>query len=348
MRTDRGTAGFLLRRGRRLGSAARETLLTSAAVAGVVCMLIAAAALFLDVRPLVFRSGSMSPAIETGALAVARSTPASGLARGDVVSVTNAAGTRITHRIEALTLSGEVATLVLRGDANRVADAETYVVTDADKVLFSVNRLGYLVAWLSSKVAVFLGGLLAGVLLVAAFGRNGGGRPGPEPPARRSTDERREPCLESPATGLHRTAGWVATAVAVAATAVGALLAGSVNTQAAWTDGPATATSGTFTTTTIPIPTNFRCVNGGLLSSAELRWTAASGMRYRITFTPNGGGTPTVVNLNTGSDSYALNSMSSGTATLRAVKDYPSTGWVSQSTAGVGYVRGLLGGMSCA
>ena len=320
-------------------------MLTSAAVAGVICMLVAAAALLLDVRPLVFRSGSMSPAIETGALALARTTPATGLARGDVVSLTNAAGTRITHRIEAVTLSGDVATLVLRGDANRVADAETYVVTDADKVIFSVNRLGYLVAWLSSKVAAFLGGLLAGALLVTAFGRKDRQGADPEAPVRRSTDELSPAPQESPAAGLRRSTGGMITAVAVAATV--ALLPGSVNTQAAWTDGPATATSGGFVTTRTPVPTDFRC-DSGLLSSTVLRWSATSEKLYRLTLTPNDGGTPTVVNLAAGTSSYTLSSMPSGTAKLQAVHAYSSTQWVSASTASVGYVRGLLGAMSCA
>ncbi len=347
MRAGQLTTGSHLRPSRRLRSVIRETLLTSAAVAGVVCMLITAAALLLDVRPLVFRSGSMSPAIETGALALARSTPAAELARGDVVSVTNAAGTRITHRIEAMTLSGDVATLVLRGDANRVPDAETYVVAGADKVIFSVDRLGYLVAWLSSKVAVFLGGLLAGALLVSAFGPSGGRGPDQGMPARRSTDEPSEARQPSRARGLQRAAGRAVTALAVAATATAALLTGSVDTQASWTDGPATATSGAFVTTTTPVPTNFRC-ESGLLSSTALGWSATTGMLYRITFTPNGGGTSTVVNLAAGSSSYTLSSMPSGTARLQAVRAYPSTQWVSAPTTSVGYVRGLLGAMSCA
>lgn len=73
------------------------TLLTLAALAGVVCLLAAAAALTLHITPLVFRSGSMAPEIPTGSLALARSVPAEELKVGDVVSVTNAHGTRVTR-----------------------------------------------------------------------------------------------------------------------------------------------------------------------------------------------------------------------------------------------------------
>ena len=51
---------------------AREVLLTSGAVIGALCILLPLGALVFGVTPLVFRSGSMSPAIETGALGLAR------------------------------------------------------------------------------------------------------------------------------------------------------------------------------------------------------------------------------------------------------------------------------------
>lgn len=152
----------------------RETLLTVGAISGLLCVGIALAAAIFGITPLVFRSGSMSPAIDTGALAFAKGTPATELEVGDVVSVTNASGDRVTHRIESIeVVTGNSATLVLKGDANTDADSEPYVVSEADRILFSVNRLGYVATWLSGPVAVFAGGVLVGVLLMVAWRPDG-------------------------------------------------------------------------------------------------------------------------------------------------------------------------------
>ena len=51
-------------------SRGRELALNIGAVAGLVCIIAAAASMFLGIKPLVFRSGSMEPAISTGALAL--------------------------------------------------------------------------------------------------------------------------------------------------------------------------------------------------------------------------------------------------------------------------------------
>lgn len=153
-----------------LSRSRRELALNVGAVAGAICILATLASVFFGITPLVLRSGSMSPEIPTGALAFARSVEASDLRVGDVVSVDNASGTRITHRIVAIhDLDGQ-AELTLKGDANSVPDPAPYVVADADRVLFSVPLLGYVVAWLSSKTAAFLGRLIAGVVLMLAFG----------------------------------------------------------------------------------------------------------------------------------------------------------------------------------
>ncbi|HEY0239704.1 MAG TPA: signal peptidase I, partial [Friedmanniella sp.] len=179
-------------------------------------------------RPLIFRSGSMSPEIGTGALALAQQVPATDLAVGDVVSVLNARGVRITHRIRTVEVDGPVATLVLQGDANPVPDAEPYVVTRADRLFFHIDHLGYVIAWLGHRYVVFGAGVLVGVLGAYAFR--------PDRPDRAKTGARRErkgPPDAAVAAGL---------VVAIA----GALLAPhATGTMAAFTDGGSAAT-GTF------------------------------------------------------------------------------------------------------
>ncbi|MGX1858004.1 signal peptidase I [Dietzia sp. NPDC055340] len=150
----------------------RELILNVGAVVGLVCIGIAAASMLLGVTPLVFRSGSMSPEIPTGSLALARSVPASEISVGDVVSVDNQQGVRITHRVVDLAPApadhGVVATL--QGDANPVADVSPYVFGQADRVFFHAPGLGYAVSWLTSPVAIFLGGALVGAVVVLAAG----------------------------------------------------------------------------------------------------------------------------------------------------------------------------------
>jgi signal peptidase I len=156
-------------------------ILTGGAVVGVLCILVAVGAAVAGLRPLVFRSGSMSPSIETGALAISHRTDASALHRGDVVSVTMKSGDRVTHRILALDRDGTYAVLTLKGDANDTADLEAYRVATADRVLFSVPRLGYLIGWLTGPLGLFLLGLYAAFLLSVIFRR-------PDEPPREGPD----------------------------------------------------------------------------------------------------------------------------------------------------------------
>ncbi|QCQ89891.1 signal peptidase I [Rhodococcus sp. SGAir0479] len=145
----------------------REVALTVGAIAGVVCIVATVATLLFDIKPLIFRSGSMAPAVSTGSLALAHTVPASELSVGDIVSVENADGTRITHRLYALEPQGaDIFAVTLKGDANAEPDVEPYLITEADRVFWSAPGLGYGAAWLTSSTAVFLGGALVGALLV--------------------------------------------------------------------------------------------------------------------------------------------------------------------------------------
>ena len=177
----------------------RELALNVGAVVGLACIVIAVASMVFGIKPLVFRSGSMSPEITTGSLAIARTVPASDIRVGDVVSVENVEGTRISHRVIAVDpTGGDQFALTLKGDANSVADPLPYEVTQADRVITSVPYLGYVAAWLSSKTAIFLGGVVAGALLMLAFGPLR--RPGaPTPDVSASDDAPQTETLDEPA-----------------------------------------------------------------------------------------------------------------------------------------------------
>lgn len=124
----------------------REGLLTFGAVAGVVCLLLAVASFAFGIKPIIFRSGSMSPTIQTGALAISQTVEAKDLAVGDIVTVKTDAGVRVTHRVKDLTFANGKASMVLKGDANKVPDDHVYVVRSADRVLFDVPKAGYVVS----------------------------------------------------------------------------------------------------------------------------------------------------------------------------------------------------------
>ncbi|MFT4009140.1 MAG: signal peptidase I [Nocardioidaceae bacterium] len=245
------------------------------ALLGAVALLAVVAGWLFQVTPLVFRSGSMGPDINTGALGLARQVPASDLRVGDVVSVTAADGVRITHRVTRIADAperGEVS-LTLKGDANEVPDAAPYVVSSADRVFAHVDGVGYVVAWLSSPAAMFAGGLVAAWLLLTVFRGRRGESTKPTVP------------IEVPAT--------LAVAVVALAAVVG--LGGSriAGTSAAFTDA-ATARSGTFTATTTGWDTGSTEGQGGIypgntstsLPSTAFTWTVNNPASFCVTVRP--------------------------------------------------------------
>ncbi|MCQ3997411.1 signal peptidase I [Aeromicrobium sp. 636] len=167
----------LQRAAARVGNA----VLWVAAVLGVISLVLGLATVVAGVQPLIFRSSSMSPAIDAGALALARSVEAKDLATGDIVSVIGSDGVRVTHRVVKVDRGADdQVSLVLQGDANQSPDEEPYVVTEVDRVFFDVPYLGYLANWLASPWAMFVAGILVALLIGSFFRRPGTGqqRPG--------------------------------------------------------------------------------------------------------------------------------------------------------------------------
>src|SRR5689334_21968698 len=158
-----------------LGRRAGQVLLTLTAVVGVLCALATVAALLLGEHPVIVRSGSMTPTIQTGSIAFGRTVPASSLHVGDVVTVPYG-DTSITHRIVDITSRADgTSVLQLKGDANNAADGQVYTVASAKRVSFSVPQLGYLVAWLSKAPGSYLVALYVGAMLLL-IGRKRDGR----------------------------------------------------------------------------------------------------------------------------------------------------------------------------
>ena len=285
-------------------SRGREIALNIGAIAGLICVLAAAASFLFGIKPLVLRSGSMSPDIPTGALALAKATPASDLAVGDVVSVENDEGVRITHRIqEVVSTDGTNSVLILKGDANKDADISPYTVTEADRVFFSVPGLGYAVSWLSSPAAIFLGGALVGGVMVLAFGPAskrkddndsdsdtdpGKGGPGaheavehPVAHAHSGFDASTEQ-FRAPHLSLRRRIP-VRTMMAAGALGLTALVGMTAGTSAAFTDSADAATSFASRSSLVPAPKYLGCTTASGNSGQTLRWEhLGPGYTYQV------------------------------------------------------------------
>lgn len=149
----------------------RATVARGAAGAVLVLLVVApllllAGPALLGGRALTVRSGSMGAQLPTGSLAVIRPVAAADLHVGDVVTVRQARGGLVTHRIVAVDRNPSPALLTLRGDANRVADPEPVPVTAVlGRLWFDVPAAGRL----RDRIAAARPGLVwTGVGLLAA------------------------------------------------------------------------------------------------------------------------------------------------------------------------------------
>lgn len=150
----------------RLAASWRTVVLNLAALLGVICLAATIAVLALGLRPIAFGSDSMSPAISSGDLALTRSVPAGDIGVGDVVSVDNRAGQRITHRVVSVQPFGNSIRLTLKADAAGAPDAEAYDVTSADKVVTVVPWAGHLVG---SPVGLAIAAIFVAALALVVF-----------------------------------------------------------------------------------------------------------------------------------------------------------------------------------
>lgn len=311
---------------RTLGRRLADLLLTAAASVGVLCLVTLLAGLIFDVRPLIFRSGSMAPAIEAGSLALAHEISVDQVQVGDIVSVPLDQA-RVTHRVTQILHSDGDVQLRLRGDANTTVDPEPYRVDHVDRVWFSIPWLGTAISWLSRPPGVFvLAGYVA--LLLTVIMRRSGGRRSPPPDHDQPIPPtafdggvdhgRRRPLERSGQRPKTVQAGvgiaLLATAVAVPATP----------TMASFSDNVPVSGS-TITAATVPAPT-FNCGLLGVLS-VTFNWTAVPGATgYTVHYGNNGSST-----VSTTKTTHTITAaISGGTAWVVANRNFGSTTWTSK------------------
>jgi signal peptidase len=153
---------------RTVASVIRATLLNVAAAGGLVCIVLVVLAVVFNITLIMFKTGSMSPTIPTGSLAVVKEIPAQDARIGDVVTVDRPGELPITHRVvSARQASNGFTQLVLRGDANPTNDPLPYTVKTVRIVLWSAPGLAYLIIWFSNPFAV--GGITLGVTALVTW-----------------------------------------------------------------------------------------------------------------------------------------------------------------------------------
>jgi signal peptidase len=144
------------------------------AVAAVVLLLLATRfPIPGNFKVLVVQSGSMEPAIGTGAVVVVK--PAAAYYAGDVITFSRGGrnSVPVTHRISAVQGEGQSASFTTKGDANQEADQEPVALRQVlGKVRFSLPYAGYAVAAVRQPVGFAIIVVLPALLVIIDECRN--------------------------------------------------------------------------------------------------------------------------------------------------------------------------------
>lgn len=162
----------LLPRRARVWALTKIAVGTVAAILGLVSVLWMLLSPLLGLSLVAFATGSMSPTIPQGALALAREVPAADLEVGSVAMLQRPGERPVSHRILAIAAdpeSPEARLVTMQGDDNPVPDPEPYRVTSGRVILASVPGGAEVFASLRSPIAVGLLTAGAAALVLRAF-----------------------------------------------------------------------------------------------------------------------------------------------------------------------------------
>ncbi|WP_247631041.1 signal peptidase I [Microbacterium croceum] len=175
-------------RRRHPGRLIADALLWIAAVGGVLCIVLVVLAFTAQITLIMFRTGSMSPTIPAGSVAVVQRVPASDIAIGDVVTVDRVDALPITHRVTSVEqgATADERIITMRGDANADDDPFPYTATSVRIVLFSIPGIATAIVGMGNPYVLGALTLAATTLVVWAFW------PRAEPSERSERSERRE------------------------------------------------------------------------------------------------------------------------------------------------------------
>ncbi|QCR20801.1 signal peptidase I [Agrococcus sp. SGAir0287] len=153
---------------RRVAALAGRLALDALALAGLACILLVVASFVFKVSIMLFATGSMSPTIPAGSIAVVREIPATYIAVGDVVTVDRDPELPITHRVVAIdAIDGDAVTFTMQGDANADADPYPYTETTVRIVVWSAPGLASAIVALRDPLV--LGGITLGATALVTW-----------------------------------------------------------------------------------------------------------------------------------------------------------------------------------
>ena len=105
----------------------------------------------IPVQSYLIQSGSMEPTIHIGDVILIQ--PDNSYQKNDVVTFTDSEGRTVTHRIIEETPQG----FITKGDANQTPDPRTVAQSSIQgKVIFTIPKLGFLVAFSKTKTGILL------------------------------------------------------------------------------------------------------------------------------------------------------------------------------------------------
>ena len=135
------------------------------AAGGVVWVVLVILAVSMNISLIMFKTGSMSPEIPAGSVAVVKEISADEIRVGDVITVDRDEGQLpVTHRVlEVYPQRPGEALVQMQGDANPNPDPGLYRVGNVRKVLFSVPELAKVIVWFGNPW------ILGGITLLASL-----------------------------------------------------------------------------------------------------------------------------------------------------------------------------------
>lgn len=148
------------------GSWLVDALLWVAAAGGTICIALVILAYTMGITLIMFSTGSMSPTITAGSVAVVQRVDAVEIEVGDIVTVDRDGLLPITHRVTSVAAgsSDDTRTITMRGDANEQDDPHPYEVASVRTVLWSIPGAAHVIVWFGDPIV--LGALTIGAALV--------------------------------------------------------------------------------------------------------------------------------------------------------------------------------------
>lgn len=150
--------------GKRWARWAGSALLNAAALGGLLCIVLVILAWCFNISLIMFKTGSMSPTIPAGSVAVVRQVPAAEIKTGDIITVDRPGDLPVTHRVTGIEPGPTDAqrVITMRGDANPVDDPFPYTVETVRNTLWHVPGLAKMVVWFGNPW------VLGGITVAAA------------------------------------------------------------------------------------------------------------------------------------------------------------------------------------